>query len=213
MTSTALDPDMNANQKPDPRRRMKNLVALALGTLALAAAGCLPTSLNPLYETKDLTFDPALLGTWGSDEETWTFEKGEDQAYKLTIAPKDGRAAAFEAHLFKLGDASWLDIYPGDEAAKDLNNGYVQVMLCPTHAFLKVTGTKPNLTLVNMDLKWLLDFLTKHPKATPHHIVAKEGVVLTGSTAELRAFVREHLKTEGAWNSDPLKLEPKTAKR
>ena len=42
--------------------------------------GCVPT-LNPIYTDKDLIFDPALLGTWGSDDprEKWVFEKTNEK--------------------------------------------------------------------------------------------------------------------------------------
>src|SRR5688572_28097355 len=73
--------------------------------------------------------------------------------------------------------------------------------LLRTHSFLKVSRIEPALQMASLDLKWLREFLVKHPKAIRHHRIGEGDeaqIVLTASTQELRKFVENHLKTEGA---------------
>jgi hypothetical protein len=192
---------------------MKKLVLPTLAAIACAAAGCLPTTLNPLYTPQDLVIEPALVGSWSPEAgETWTFTKTDDKSYKLTITDKEGKTGHFEAHLLKLDGILFVDLYPVQAAVKESAGGVYELLLCRTHTFLKVAQLKPELRLINMNLEWLRGWLEKHPKDLPHHLMQDGLVLLTASTPELQAFVRKHLKTEGAWNQDLIKLERKAPK-
>lgn len=185
---------------------MKKLL-LALGAAVLCGlTGCIPTSLNPLYTKQDLVFDPALLGVWrgeGNSKETWAFEKAGDTEYKFVYTEDDGKIGRFEAHLLKLGNTRFLDFFPDEAGIEEMNrSGFYKVHLLRTHSFLKVTRIEPTLQMAPLDLKWLREFLGKNPKAIRHHKIGEGDetqIVLTDSTAELRKFVEDHLKTEGAF--------------
>src|SRR5947207_2132434 len=85
----------------------KILLPVALAALC-GLAGCLPTSINPLYTDKDLAFDPALVGVWSDKDdskETWTFEKAGEKSYKFLYTESDGRTGLFKARLLNIGDA------------------------------------------------------------------------------------------------------------
>ena len=51
----------------------KILLALCLAALA-GITGCIPTSINPLYDGKDLVFDPALIGAWREKDATFPID-------------------------------------------------------------------------------------------------------------------------------------------
>lgn len=185
---------------------MKNLL-LALGLVVFCGlTGCIPTSINPLYTKQDLVFDPALMGVWrgeGDSKETWAFEKAGDTEYKFVYTEDDGKIGRFEAHLLKLGNTRFLDLFPDEAGIEEMNrSGFYKVHLLRTHSFLKVLRIEPTLQMAPLDLKWLREFLGKNPKAIRHHTIGEGDetqIVLTDSTAELRKFVENHLKTEGAF--------------
>jgi hypothetical protein len=97
---------------------MKKLSILLILSLVALLTGCTPVdSLNPLYTDKDVIFDPALLGQWGSDTEGYNFAKGEDGAYQITISSKDDKTGqlvslVYEAHLVELQSHRFLDVVP-----------------------------------------------------------------------------------------------------
>ena len=191
-------------------------ILLALVLVALCGLiGCIPTSINPLYTGQDLVFDPALIGVWsetGDSKETWAFEKAGDTVYKLVFTENDGKTGHFEAHLLKLGLTQFLDLFPDESGIEEMNrSGFYKVHLLRTHSFLKVTQIEPALQMAPLDLKWLREFLGKHPKAIRHQKIGEGDdaqIVLTASTPEVRKFVEKHLKTKGAFG-EPINLKRK----
>jgi len=171
--------------------------------------GCITTSIHPLYTPSDLIFDPALLGVWEEREnpqETWAFEKSGEKEYRLVTRDSDGNTGEFRAHLLKLGDARFLDLFPHRKAL-DFHQAHLQ----PVHSFLKIVEAGPGLQLSLLDLEWLSTLLKETPQAIRHERTSPgaedEGIILTASTKELQAFVLKHLNTPGAFGDKPLRLE------
>ena len=176
--------------------------ALAVATLLLA--GCIVTSIYPFYTAKDLTFDPALIGVWtdaddtNQDAETWTFEKIAEQTYKLTTRDSS-ETNEFDAHLFTLGKAQFLDCLPRSR----------QPYSTPSHVLIRVESIQPRLEMYLLDYEWLGKLVQEKSKTIRHIIVPNETggsqedslLVLTADTAELQKFIHKHLKTDDAWKS------------
>ncbi len=84
--------------------------------LAVLLAGCAPVdSLNPLYADKDVVFDEALLGQWGTAEEGLNFAKLGDNGYRIVMSGKDDDTGqvttfVFDAHLVNLQGHLFLDV-------------------------------------------------------------------------------------------------------
>jgi hypothetical protein len=173
-----------------------------LPTMALAILlGCIP-SFHPLYTTKDLVFDQALLGTWSQDdhaEDWWKFEKRDDLSYKLTIT--DGqKTSPFVAHLVQLGDKRFLDLCPDKNGLDDTEReGLYKAAFIAGHLIVKVSQIQPTLKLSMFDPEWLGKLLEKDPKAISHKKVSDNELVFMASTQELQAFVIKHTDTQGAW--------------
>jgi hypothetical protein len=190
---------------------MKKLLTMA-GILAIGAAGCIPTSIHPLYSEKDLVFEPLLVGVWKEKDESkenWKFEKAGEKKYRLITTEDDGSTGEFEVHALKLGGLLFLDLSPDGCGVKDTTcTGYYQAHLQPMHSFLKITQLDPTtLQISAMDLKWLAGFLKENPQAIRHEKLGGEKddpqIILTASTPELQAFVTRHLKTPGAFSNEP----------
>jgi len=170
-----------------------------MAAAAILLAGCVVTSVSPFYTAKDLVFEPALLGDWIGDtnkagDEIWKFDQSGDMAYRFTIIKPD-TASVMEARAFRLDGQLFLDV-------SSLEQDYHVI---PPHFLLKVTQTTPALRMSQLNHDWLKDLVTKKPDAIRHHFVKSgdksedDRVVLTADTSELQKFIRDNLKTEGAW--------------
>jgi hypothetical protein len=184
--------------------------SIRLFALLLAIfAGCVP-SWNPLYTEKDLIFDPQLVGIWkGEEGETWKFEKSGDKKYKLIYTDSQGRAP-FAAHLLKINDRQFLDLFLHDSAADDIKmNALAKGTIVAVHLFLRVDEIGSSLKMAAVNPSWLEEHLEANPKATPH-LKQEDRVIFTGSPLELQAFVLQHAEGEALFGGPfTLKRESK----
>jgi hypothetical protein len=206
------EPNMKTNNEPTRLNHNRKLGALFAGIIIVAGliAGCVVTSVYPYYQTKDVSFDAALLGKWipadatnaSTADEFWTFEKINDRTYKLTTI--DNKTNQYDAVLFNLGGATFLDCLTRER-------GEIQT---PSHILLRTEIVQSQLKMTLLDYKWLGELIEKNPRAIRHIIVANEAgtdggggqLVLTADTAELQKFILKHLKTKEAWG-DPLVMK------
>lgn len=185
---------------PAARCRLQSTLS-SCAVIALLLSGCVVMSIYPYYATKDLTFDPVLLGTWSdpadtnATKETWTFAKQDDQSYQLEIRDNQ-KTNAFDTHLFTLGGTKFLDVLPCER------HEYHP----PAHLLLRVIRLQPQLEMHVLKYDWLAKQLDKNPKALRHIVVPKsssseagETLTLTADTAELQRFIRKHLNNTNAW--------------
>jgi hypothetical protein len=185
---------------------MKKLI-FPLLSLAVVLTGCLVTSIYPFYTQKDLGFEPGLVGQWTNTKESgehWKFEKEGENAYQLTYT-SDGKTSDMQAHLFKLGSQSFLDLFTSE--AKD----DIQPPPIPSHFLLRADQLTPTVKLAPLNYDWVKESLAKNPKALRHHLIPSGDkpedarLVLTADTAELQPFILKNLKTPEAW-SEALEL-------
>lgn len=163
---------------------MKKLILATLLTVVLGMAGCIP-SLHPIYTDEDVVFEPALLGIWSNNEEggeLYRFTRQGRNAYRLVFTEKDGDTQHFVCHMTNLGGHLFLDIFP-DQRDKPENGSFV-----PVHWIMRIQKIEPRLKWGLLDLDGLKKILEKNPKALKHEKV-DDGILLTASTEELRAFL------------------------
>ena len=195
---------------------MRTLLVCAMVMTACLVSGCVVVTLQPLYTSDTLTFDPALIGAWQSKEgnTTYTFSDNGAGGYELsvatTIAVPDGTTStsvtAFSFHLVRLGDRLFGDMYPdsGDPG------GYAPWNLAPVHNVFLIEQFRPTLRYKALDTDWLKEFLAANPQAIAHGEIdlgpdSGEGLpALTAPTAELQAFFLAHVDTPEAWGEDEL---------
>lgn len=161
--------------------------------LVLLLTGCLP-SLHQLYTDETLVFEEGLIGKWRADEDDiWQFRKAGEKEYELRIYDTEKECGRFEAHLVKIKDMMFLDLYPDSEHIKDLDDFY-KLHLLPVHTFMKVDRIDPNLQLRLIDYDTVASMLEDNPDALKHEVV-DERIVLTASTEQLQEFVIAHVET------------------
>mgnify|MGYP006270942523 FL=1 len=178
-----------------------NFGLVALVALVVLLSACVP-SLNPLYTDEDLIFNPELLGTWGEpdEKESWTFEQKGEKEYKLTHSDKQGEAT-FSVHLLKIGNTTFLDIYP--DAAEPINSLY-QMHLFPVHTFYKVVIEKGEVALQMFGSSSLEDAI-KAGEIDLDYVMQDGSLLLTASTETLQKVVLEHVDNEKIFQ-DPTRL-------
>lgn len=191
--------------------------------LAAILGGCVPViSLHPLYTEKDIVVDKQLFGTWVDDanspETTWEFKSIDEpkNAYKLIFTDEEGMKGSFVAHLVKLQNRLFLDIFPSElpwepEDPNKIDWPYNTLFLIPAHTFVKVDSIEPQLKLRLMLESKIEELLKENPSAVEHTSVG-DRLVLTGSTKELQAFVLKYADDERVFTDQVIlsRKEPKT---
>jgi len=175
--------------------------------LAIIVGGCVPViSLHPLYTEKNIVLDTKLYGTWIDDSNnpktTWEFQRIEEpkNAYKLIFTDEEGKKGSFVAHLVKLQESLFMDIYPSEmpwesDDSDKMDWPYNCFFLIPAHAFLKVDSIEPQLKL-RIILESNLEKLLKENPGAVEHTFVSDRLVLTGSTQKLQAFVLKYADDE-----------------
>ena len=178
-------------------KRIATMVTVAV--LALLTAACIP-SVHPFFLDKDIVFEPQLVGEWrvldsDNDPQEWHFEKGETEAYLLTVKNDEGQQGQFDATLFNLGDHHFLDLTPREVDYASNQADLVGLCMIPGHLLIHVNQIEPTLSMSFIDFDWLGDYLEEHPKALEHRRDSEDIVVLTAGTKELQKFVKKHVRT------------------
>jgi hypothetical protein len=189
---------------------------LSFYLLSVLLGGCVPViSLYPLYDDGNLIFEEKLLGTWvdtpDSPEMTWQFKRVVDRsredweleppekpekAYQLVLVNnQDGTKGSFYAHLVKLKNRLFLDVYPSQLpcARLDPKQDWVfnTIFFIPGHSFIIIDSIEPQLKMRWTTEDEMKKLLKDEPKVVKHELV--EGrVILTASTEQLQQFVLKY---------------------
>jgi hypothetical protein len=170
---------------------IKIMTGLAVMTLL---AGCVVTSVYPFYTSKDVQFDPALVGTWAEAGSTnaandhWRFDRFNQQAYWLTTV-ENNKTNRYETHRFHLKPHVFLDLCTTNRVGDQL----------PLHYLVRIEQTSSKLQFKLLNFEWLAKLLQKNPKALRHILVPEPGntnnnqLVLTADTPELQKFILKHI--------------------
>lgn len=195
----------------------KQFLILAL-TLAALLQGCIVKSLHPFYASTDLVYKKELINTWiDEDGNKWTIHPvdvantsgvAEPRAYEMTCT-KEGKSAAFLAHLFELEGNLFLDFRPlaSDGSTVEL----FEMHLLPSHSVAKVAKlTDDVVEIIWFNEKWLNRLFSQNRIKISHEVIVEENsgndedrtYVLTASTEELRKFLVKYGNDESAFEGE-----------
>ena len=185
--------------------------------LAVLLGGCVPVmSLHRLFTEEKLVFEEKLLGIWADDpndpETTWEFKRFEKQekkyekAYELIFSDDDGRKGIFTAHLVKLQNRLFLDVFPegfpsGQEDAEQMKLPYNTLFFVPVHTFIKVDAIGPHLIMRLTNGDNMEKLLEEDPNAVKHAFI-EDAPLLTAPTKELQAFVLKYADDERVFTGE-----------
>jgi hypothetical protein len=205
--------------------------------ITILLGGCVPVmSLHPLFTEENLVFEEKLLGTWVDDpnspKSTWEFKRVEDsaqkegelnppkkpeKAYKLILLNnEDNTKGSFYAHLIKLEDRLFLDVYPSQLpcAQPDPNEDWLlnTFFLIPGHSFVIIDSIEPRLKMRWTNQDELKKLLKEKPDAVKHELV-EDGIILTASTEQLQQFVFKYADDERVFSEETILTRSKTTKK
>ena len=123
---------------------------------------------------------------------------------------------SFVAHLVKLQDKLFLDIFPRElpsepEDPNKIDSPYNFFFLIPAHTFAKIDSIEPQLKL-RLTLESDMEELLKENPSAVEHTSVGDRLVLTGSTKELQEFVLKYADNEKLFTDEIIlsRKEPKT---
>jgi hypothetical protein len=130
----------------------------------------------------------------------------------LIFTGEDGMKGSFVAHLVKLQDKLFLDVYPSElpwdpEDPNMIDWPYNTLFLIPTHTVVKIDSVGSKLKMRLMLETQLKKLLEEDPDAIAH-IAVEDRPVLTASTKELQAFVLKYADSDKIF-TDEIVLERK----
>jgi hypothetical protein len=177
-----------------------------LATLAFMftlLAGCIP-SLHPLYTDKDRISMDEIIGVWLSAEGTSMYyinaDPDDQPSYTFTyfelpkkndLFQRDSTPANLEVNLVRLGGATFMDFYPGDNESLDNMNMLLAIHLIPAHTFARFKISNDTLTIWRFDPDWLKKLFEENRIRISHEKLDDQ-IVLTASTEELQKFVAKY---------------------
>jgi hypothetical protein len=179
--------------------------------VVLMLSGC-TFSTNPIFTEKDNVFDEAFIGTWRSLDglyDAGTFEvtrwAPDDNSYRVVLRNQaDVKQGTFQLYLSKIEHTQFLT--GKFEKVRSEKEG-VEKLAVPanylTFAIDQLEGGHLKTRQLRGD--WLAMQLKSNPQILKHEWNArpsdpeKKDLLLTASTAELRAFVLSQLDKRDAW--------------
>lgn len=154
---------------------------ILLIAVTMLFAGCPARSFNPLFTDQDALFNTALIGSWESEGETYTFEKLKEKNYKLSIHSNTSTdSSLYVVQSGKIGSWWFLDSYP---LANSDEHHYLSV-----HLITKMTIAGDTLRLASLEADWLAKMIGEK-KLQIAHIKRDNEIILTASTKELQQLV------------------------
>lgn len=172
--------------------------ALVLAALAVTVLGGCASTVSPLYTNTDAVTDPAIVGTWVSNEQnnqsTVRVEKTNNGSYQVTLHDqKSGDDSVYNTHLVKLGSVSFADLlltsYRHQGQDVDLPAGAVAL-----HEIVKYQVTGDDLAISSIDG----DALDKAAKQAGFPLQLRDTektggtTVILSTTPELRRYFSAH---------------------
>ncbi|MHC4462460.1 MAG: hypothetical protein ACYS6W_06185 [Planctomycetota bacterium] len=172
--------------------------------LAIMLGGCVLSSLHPLYTDKELIYEEKLIGKWSDGNNIWEFRAGEPNTYQMRVLDEEGKEGRFAAHLVKLENMLFLDIFPDGETLGE-PQAFYSFHLLPTHTFMKVEQIEPKLQLRMMDYDKVSKILKENPNLLKHEDV-EDRIVLTASTEQLQKFIIKYANEGGVFADEAAEL-------
>ena len=173
-------------------------IGRALGVLACVLAttpGCLVVSLNRFFEDSAMTTDDRLPGQWKSDDDnvTLTIERSEWRSYRITYThPLEERSLT--AYLFKIEDATYLDVTP----VRGEDHG---LFVLPAHAVLRVSIGADTLGIRPLNFDWFAAALKERrlPAELAAQRAERDQIVLTAAPRVYATWLAARTEADSAW--------------
>jgi hypothetical protein len=166
---------------------------LVVAAFALTSAGCLVSSLQPVYEDGTIVFDESLLGRWENRESEVSVEltRGGWRAYHVAYTDRFG-TTRFTGHVTRIGPARFLNLRPEDGLERP-------AFVVATNGFVQIDATPAGVRVREPDYATVFERAKAGAAGTGTAMDLKNNVLLTGSSARVRSWIEASLKDETLW--------------
>jgi hypothetical protein len=161
--------------RPEPKKVQGNKYELEI-----------PESVEPLWEGSEVDFEPVA-------EQSSPTSKFASEGYKLTLHVPSSKhlTLEFKAHMFRLGDAQFLDEY-FDTVRSKRQPLSIRIFAIPTHILEKIERRGDTVYLYPLSYEWFRKRFVSETLDFAHSEDEDGGLFLTGDTASLQEFVVKH---------------------
>lgn len=183
--------------------------------LWLFSTGCV-LSVQPVYFSEDLIFDPVLLGDWiprepRSGAERAVLIRTDTLEYAVVYTDRDGQQGRFMGHLARVKGVLLFDMVPAPLGG--IGNAAYQSQFVQTHLIVRIDRTGPTLQYRHLNA----DSLRRYFSTTPE-LHGWEGerarLILSSSTRDLQQLLTGHtLPDRVLWTSAIEIIRPASAPR
>ncbi len=175
--------------------------SLIIAVCALLTA-CGAGAVAPFFQDAEAITDARLVGTWrdSADASIKATIRANGPAYDITYVNEEGKTGTFEAHLFRRGPDLLLDVLPADLPDSTTNRIAPEYwsLLIRLHGLLRVQIAPNRLTVGMLASDTLKVWMAAHAGDTPH-LISDSTLVLTGSAAQVRAFLTTYARQPHAF--------------
>ncbi len=179
--------------------RTIRFAAVLIPLLGLSACVPLP-SVNPLWDEENAVFEPALVGTWISednDEIITIVETGRNEYRMVYVSGNE--ASQYEVHAVRLDGRLFLDLCPDKDLLEERLQSEAYIPLVTTHFFLRAILGPDGLELAALDDEAIEKRLDRGEIEIPN-VKSPDGLLLTAQTEELQDLVARCADDPDVWS-------------
>jgi hypothetical protein len=200
---------MNVHQTNKRLKAIKYLGLLFVTLIFLP--GCYLFALNPYFTSKDIVYDPNLVGKWvGSvGKGHLEFSNQNNKSYKMILVDEAGKIGNFNATLFRLDKILFIDIIPSDNDTAQVfpfcGNSAILYNLhfITVHTLLLVKHIDSlQFNYMSINYQWVNDNISKLTRK--YNRLPDGRFILTGNTSEMQKVVRLMVKEKGVFEERPM---------
>jgi hypothetical protein len=161
--------------------------------LAIAASGCLVSSLHPVYDDDSVVFDEALLGKWENVESeiSVTIARGEWRSYQVAFTDRFG-TTHYIGHLTTIGATRLLGVIP--------QTGLEQPpFVVATTGFMQIAVDGARARVREPDYGEVLARAKAAKLGVESATDLKQNIIITAPSARLRAWLTTAVKDDALW--------------
>jgi hypothetical protein len=161
--------------------------------LAMLSAGCLVSSLHPVYEDSAIVFDEALLGTWANRESEIrvTVARGEWNSYQVAFTDRFG-TTRFDGRLTTIGTARFLSVLPSNALDQP-------AFVVATHGFMQIESEPGRVRVREPEYAAVLARVTAGKLGLAAATDVKQNVIITAPSSRLRTWLAAAVKDPALW--------------
>lgn len=193
------------------------LTIAVIGMLSILNS-CELRTYHPIFTSKDLVFEPALLGTWRSekgatlhyrkankaelDQLTPSIREEIEKIYMLTSVSDDESVVQYFAFLVKLGNNLYFDYYPVDIDKSGKLNDFYKSHYIRMHSISRVSFVNnSSIRISQFEDEFMNKMIREKNIRIRHEVVDDDNYFITASTDELQKYILKYGDSPEAYGS------------